>query len=317
MFASTSPQQKERQEEVSARAVSPDPDSGLLQSLIEALPDPCVVVDTGGRVLAVNRKWKELPRSHETASAARNPIGINYPALFKSLTHDQDWESVVTALKSVLSGYCEHVEHEYLRPTPNSFLWFRMSIRAWRQLGASALIFHRDITTEKLGPLTTRTVEQEFRTLADSSPVLIWTRGPKKDAHSSTGRGWNLPGYRRNSWEAGGCSSCTQTIARKSSRTITPRSWRKANSSSTIACDTKMAAIAGSEMGSVRFDSQNQLCGFIGSAWDPSQQKQATEEAHRAARNASLACIIFRYRKWPQLRTPPPRCARPCRAPSM
>ena len=173
MFASTWPQQKERQEEVSARAVSPDPDSGLLQSLIEALPDPCVVVDTGGRVLAVNRKWKELPRSHETASAARNPIGINYPALFKSSTHDQDWESVVTALKSVLSGYCEHVEHEYLRPTPNPFLWFRMSIRAWRQLGASALIFHRDITTEKLGPLTTRTVEQELRTLADSSPVLI------------------------------------------------------------------------------------------------------------------------------------------------
>ena len=42
------------------------------------------------------------------------------------------------------------------------------------------------------------------------------------------------------------------------------------------------------DRGAPRFDSQNQLCGFIGSAWDLSEQKQATEEAHRAAGNTSL-----------------------------
>ena len=59
-----------------------------------------------------------------------------------------------------------------------------MTVHAWRQQGASAIIFHRDITAEKMGPCELRkTVEQEFRLLADSAPVMIWMSGPDKGVH--------------------------------------------------------------------------------------------------------------------------------------
>ena len=55
-----------------------------------------------------------------------------------------------------------------------------MTVQPWRQLGASALIFHRDITAEKMGRATPQSVDQEFRLLADSAPVMIWMSAPDK-----------------------------------------------------------------------------------------------------------------------------------------
>ena len=76
-------------------------------------------------------------------------------------------------IKSVLSGEVEQFVHEYVRPTPQMVYWFRMTVRPWKQQGASAIIFHRDITAEKIGHLTANTVEEDFRLIADSTPVLI------------------------------------------------------------------------------------------------------------------------------------------------
>ena len=54
-------------------------------------------------------------------------------------------------IKAVLSGQQKQFEHEYIRPIPHTIRWYRMTVRAWQQLGAGALIFHRDITAEKMG----------------------------------------------------------------------------------------------------------------------------------------------------------------------
>ena len=168
-------------EEVNARAVSPSLDDSLLRSFVEALPDPCVVIDGAGRVLAVNRAWRELPRRNEAAVAASNPVGIDYLALFQSSTADDGVSRALAGIKAVLSGQREHFEHEYIRPMPPTFRWFRMTVHPWREFGTNAIIFHRDITAEKFGRLTPQTVDQEFRSLADAAPVMIWMSGPDKE----------------------------------------------------------------------------------------------------------------------------------------
>ncbi len=56
-----------------------------------------------------------------------------------------------------------------------------------------------------------------------------------------------------------------------------------------IACDTKMAATAGSETADRRASMRTtSSLGFTGSVWDLSEQRRATEEADKATRYARL-----------------------------
>ena len=95
--------------------------------------DLLVVLDGTGRVLAANQQWKELPRREEAADAARNPLGIDYLALFRSSTTDESVGRALSGIEAVLKGERDYYEQEYLRPTPYIFRWFRMTVRSWRQ----------------------------------------------------------------------------------------------------------------------------------------------------------------------------------------
>src|SRR5664279_2859389 len=104
-------------EDLNSSLVSPTVDYRLLQSFVEALSDPCVVLDRGGHVLAANTAWKELPRKDEAAAAARSPLGIDYLALFRSLTTDESVGRALSGIAAVLRGERDSYEQEYLRPT--------------------------------------------------------------------------------------------------------------------------------------------------------------------------------------------------------
>lgn len=100
-------------------------------------------------MVAVNRAWRELPRRLEAAVAAKLPEGMDYPALFEFSIAGEGLDRALTGIRAVMSGDVDHFEHEYIRSLPHDFRWFRMTVRAWRHIGASAIIFHRDITAEK------------------------------------------------------------------------------------------------------------------------------------------------------------------------
>jgi PAS domain S-box-containing protein len=275
---------------VNALASLPNSDYTLLQSLIEALPDPCIAIDSDGCVLAANRAWKELPRSDKTVDAARNPVGINYLALFPTSAKDQGSGPAVRGIKALLSGHREHFEHDYLRQTPDAFRWFRMSVRAWRQLGASALIFHRDITTEKLGRLTKETAEEEFRSLADSSPVLIWTSGPDKGCTFFNSQWLEFTGVPMDEQLGAGWVQLVHPEDRDGILRVYHLAFEENRE---FEFDYRLRYRDGSyrwirDRGVPRFDSQNRLSGFIGSAWDLSDQKRATEAAEQAIRYTRL-----------------------------
>jgi PAS domain-containing protein len=214
-------------------------DSALLQSFLEALPDACVVIDSGGRVIAVNDVWRKLPRRKEAAAAASDPVGIDYLALLQSSTSDTGVDRAVIGVKAVLSGTSDHFEQEYIRPTASILRWFRMTVHAWQQQGTNAIIFHRDITSEKLGRANAPTIEQEFRALADSAPIMIWMSGPDKACIFVSRRWLEFTGARfedqlGDSWVK---------LVHPDDR---PPSNRSKSSPTNIACGITMAATAGS-----------------------------------------------------------------------
>ncbi len=275
---------------MNARAVSPTLDSSLVQSFIEALPDPCVVIDSSGRVLAVNRPWKELPRRNEAARTARNPIGIDYLALFRSSTAEERSGRALKGIKDVLSGHLEHFEHEYIRPIPPTFRWFRMTVRAWRELGTNAIILHRDITSEKLGAEKSQTQDQEFRSLADSAPVMIWMSGPDKACIFVSCRWLEFTGGRLKDQLGDGWVRLVHPDDREGLLKVFHTAFDQHRE---FAHEYRLRHKDGGycwvkDRGSPRFGPGNRFLGFTGSVWDQSEQKRATDEAHTATRYAHL-----------------------------
>ncbi len=273
-----------------ADAVSPSWDYSLLHSFIEALPDACVIIDGAGRVLAVNRVWRELPRRNEAAIAASDPVGIDYLALFKSSTADESVARALMGITAVLNGQREHFEHDYIRPIPPTFRWFRMTVHPWRELGTNAIIFHRDITAEKLGHVTPHSVDQEFRSLADAAPVMIWMSGPDKGCIFVSRQWLEFTGARLEDALGEGWPHFVHPDDREPlKRTFFAAFDQKCE----FAHEYRLRHKDGDyrwvrDRGSPRYNAQNQFLGFTGSVWDLSEQKQATDESQRATRDAHL-----------------------------
>jgi PAS domain S-box-containing protein len=277
-------------ENSNSSVVSRSIDFRLLQSFLEALPDPCVVIDGAGRLLAVNRAWQELPRSEKAAAAARNPVGMDYLAMFLSTTADDSVSRALAGIKEVLGGQRDHYEQEYILPTRGILRWFRMTVREWRQFGASAIVFHRDITSEKMGHAESPTVEEEFRLLADSAPTMIWMSGPTKGCVFVSRRWLEFTGARLEEMLGTGWVRRVHPEDRDELLQAFETAFDQRRE---FSHEYRLQHNDGSyrwvrDSGSPRFDAHNQFSGFSGSVWDLSEQKRVADEADRAARYSRL-----------------------------
>ena len=265
-------------------------DHALLQSFIEVASDPCVVLDSAGYILAVNRAWKELPRRQEAASIASHPVGSDYLALFQSSTADKSLERALAGIKAVLSGQHEQFEHEYIRSSPHTIRWFRMTAQAWRQLGASALIFHRDITAEKMGRATSQAEDREFRLLADSAPVMIWMSSPDKGCIFVSRKWLEFTGARLEDALGEGWPQ----FVHPEDRGALFKAFHSAfDQKREFSHEYRLRHKDGDyrwvrDSGSPRFDAHSRFLGFTGSVWDLSEQRRATEEADKVNRYTRL-----------------------------
>ncbi len=277
-------------EDLNSSLVSHSGDFRLLQSFLEALPDPCVVIDPAGRLLAVNRAWQDLPRTNEAAAAARNPSGMDYLTMFLSTSADESVTRALIGIKSVLSGQRDHYEQEYIIPAPGILRWFRMTVREWRQFGASAIIFHRDITSERLGRANSPTVEEEFRLLADSAPAMIWMCGPDKECLFVSRRWLEFTGGRLADQLGQGW---VQAVHPEDRAELLQAFEAAFDQKREFSHEYRLLHKDGSyrwvrDSGSPRYDPQHRFSGFSGSVWDLSEQKQVAEQANLVNRHARL-----------------------------
>jgi PAS domain S-box-containing protein len=276
---------------MTAHAQSRRLDLPLLQSLIDALPDPCLVIDRDCTVIAVNPTWDELTRQRfNSATGSFTSVGSNYFAISRSTSTERGMAEVRAGIESVLSGSSQNFEQEYLFHNQDTFRWYRTMVRPWPLLGARAVIFHREITAEKFDKTRPQELDQEFRLLADAAPVLIWISGPDKGCT-----------FLNQPWLDFTGVPIEQQLGDGWLRLIHPEDRQRIFQDYVQAFDEKrnfefefrlLHKDGGyrwiRDRGSPRFDSQNQVTGFVGSAWDLSDQKQATETAYKATRQTRL-----------------------------
>jgi PAS domain S-box-containing protein len=165
-----------------------------------------------------------------------------------------------------------------------------MTVRAWPQLGASALIFHRDITAGKMGVPTSQSLDREFRLLADSTPVMIWMTGPDKKCIFVSRKWLEFTGASPE--EALG-EEWTKFVHQDDCAALLQAFHTAFNDKYEFSHEYRLRHRDGGfrwvqDSGSPRFDTHHQFSGFTGSVWDLSEQKRASDVAHKATRYARL-----------------------------
>ncbi len=255
---------------------------GLIESFIEALPDGCLVVDQTGHILGANRRWRELPRQARAVEAARNPLGVNYLELYRFSVPNERLERAVEGIKSVLEGISEQYEHEYIRVDEGgSFRWFRMTVRAWPQVGSGAIITHRDISAEKLFQVDSAQVQQEFRMLADSAPAMIWMCGPDMKC-IFVNRAWReFTGAPVEDALGDGVAQFVHPDDHAALMKAFQNAFEQKNQ---FEHEYRMRHWDGGyrwvrDHGAPRLDMLNKLSGFTGALWDLSDQKRASRRS--------------------------------------
>ncbi len=259
----------------------------LLQSFIDMLPDPCLVIDRSSTMIAVNSEWHKLPLQKQVSSSRTGyPIGNSYFAVCRSTSTEEGLEELRLGIESVLNGKSEQFEREYIYATQDAIHWYRKIVRPWQQFGAQAVIFHRDITAEKLNASHPQTLDEEFHALADSSPMLIWMSGQDKGCTFFNRQWLDFTGIRVEDQLGQGWLQ----LVHPEDRERVLRDYQTAfEEKREFEFDYRLWQKEGGyrwirDRGLPRFDAQKLVIGYVGSALDLSDQKHAIEIADRATR---------------------------------
>jgi PAS domain S-box-containing protein len=124
----------------------------MLSELWNAIPLAIAVLDDEGRVLAVNRAWRELDAGSGHASPETGDKD-NYQDICDRIIGQESAQvqTAVAGIQQVLSGAAPDFELEYPRRSPRRQNWFHLRAARHRQDRRNlTLLTHRDVTERKL-----------------------------------------------------------------------------------------------------------------------------------------------------------------------
>lgn len=145
----------------------------FFHSVIDAIDAHTVVVDSTGRIVAVNEAW----RAFVARNGGRFPHvleGAEYVKACETATGCPDDESIEPVLNAVLKGKSASSELAYACATPLGYKHFRAAIRGFEhESNRFAVITHHDITDVTHVAQLARISESRLRMIIESSPDCI------------------------------------------------------------------------------------------------------------------------------------------------
>ncbi len=155
----------------------------LACAALDALEHHLCVVDARGRILTVNRAWREFARANlgDPATACE---GADYLGVCDRAT-GQDAEiarAFGTGLRAMLQGTRSELTLEYPCDSPDTQRWFRASVfRSADSLPARLVVLHENITAQKRRETILRRLTEGFLRLQDEE-----RRAFARELHDST-----------------------------------------------------------------------------------------------------------------------------------
>ena len=121
-----------------------------LQSVLDSLHEQVAVIDASGKIVMVNRAWREVGLEDE-AEGAPGFLGVNYLDVCRAAGHEgmADAQSSYQGLRDVLGGVSRAFSYEYRCTTPQGERWFLMNATPFAGERGGAVVLHMDITDRK------------------------------------------------------------------------------------------------------------------------------------------------------------------------
>ncbi|MGY1746285.1 putative bifunctional diguanylate cyclase/phosphodiesterase [Blastococcus sp. SYSU D00695] len=116
-----------------------------LASVLDALPQPTVLLDPEGRILTVNRLWEEQAREAAAAGLRPGELGRDYLTVMAQGWSGPDLREISAGLADVREGAVPTFARDYEFPLGDRRLWFRLQaarVDDTRQV----VVTHTDIT---------------------------------------------------------------------------------------------------------------------------------------------------------------------------
>jgi PAS domain S-box-containing protein len=152
----------------------------LVRATLQALPANIAVIDTHGRILAVNQSWVDFATSQGAAGSSKVAVGSNYLEVCRrAATQEADARQALAGLEEVLRGSAPRFDMEYPCDSPSEQRWFSMTVvPLLAGNGAGAVITHFNITERKRVEEALRESEQRYRVVADFTYDWEFWLGP-------------------------------------------------------------------------------------------------------------------------------------------
>ena len=146
-------------------------------AILNALPANIALIDARGVIVAVNAAWRLFGDSNGSPSPGHE-IGIDYIAVCdKSVGSDASIALEVAAgLRAVLAGTVRSFSIEYPCDSPTIKRWFLLTVSPVAEAYLhGGVVMHVDITDSKMAKIALSQSLEEFRSLAESMPQIVWT----------------------------------------------------------------------------------------------------------------------------------------------
>ena len=185
-------------------------EAGKQAAILNGLPAHVALLDTNGIISVVNDAWCKF-ESPNVIQGSGFGVGLNYVESCHVATGENSAEShsVAAGIRAVLRGDQPSYLTEYSCQLPNELRWFQLMVTPLaqdRQRGA--VVMHFDITGRYRASEALRKSMEEFRTLAESMPQIVWITRPDGEciyfsqqwmdytgltSEESLGEGWKKP----------------------------------------------------------------------------------------------------------------------------
>ncbi|MFW3173036.1 putative bifunctional diguanylate cyclase/phosphodiesterase [Geodermatophilus sp. CPCC 206100] len=124
-----------------------------LTAVIEALPPATVLIDGGGRIVSVNRRWTAAGEVVSRAGHRAGRVGDDYLEVMSQGMGSDDRKAITAGLAELMAGGSDAADrvfaHDYQHPLNRDRAWFR--IQAARvEASGQVVITHTDITERVL-----------------------------------------------------------------------------------------------------------------------------------------------------------------------
>jgi two-component system KDP operon response regulator KdpE len=121
-----------------------------IEDVLDALTKEVALLESSGRIVAVNEAWKRFARNNGDESLQSTGVGQNYldVCLNASTTGDEDARKALEGLRAVLKKEAEQFVMEYECSSPSERRWFVLTATSLAHM-PGALISHQDITERR------------------------------------------------------------------------------------------------------------------------------------------------------------------------